>query len=82
MTRGRGLLLRDGPGGHEILLRVLGPGQIVSNEGTLMLAETTLELLALPAPAARLGGQYTRPRWRLMSKRAVLATAMTVMTPA
>ena len=28
------------------------PGQIVSNEGTLMVAETTLELLALPAPAA------------------------------
>ena len=52
VTRGRGLLLRDGPGGHDILLRVLGPGEIVSNEGTLVLAETTLELLALPNPAA------------------------------
>ena len=52
VTRGRGLLLRDGPGGHDILLRVLGPGEIVSNEGTLVMAETTLELLALPNPAA------------------------------
>jgi len=51
VTRGRGLLLRDGPGGHEILLRVLGPGQIVRNEGTLMVAETTFELLALPVQA-------------------------------
>jgi hypothetical protein len=52
VTRGRGLLLRDGPGGHDILLRVLGPGQIVRNEGTQMVAETTLELLALPVRAA------------------------------
>jgi hypothetical protein len=51
VTRGRGLLFRDGPGGHEILLRVLAPGQIVSDDGTL-LAETTLEMLALPVGAA------------------------------
>jgi len=50
VTRGRGLLLRDGPGGHEILLRVLGPGEVVKDEGTQMVAETTLELLALPGP--------------------------------
>jgi hypothetical protein len=51
VTRGRGLLFRDGPGGHEILLRVLAPGQIVSDDGTL-LAETALEMLALPVGAA------------------------------
>src|ERR1700730_9926662 len=47
VTRGRGLLFRDGPGGHEILLRVLAPGEIVCDDGTL-LAETALEMLALP----------------------------------
>jgi hypothetical protein len=52
VTRGRGLLLREGPGGHEILLRVLGPGAVIREEGTQMVAETTLELLALPAQAA------------------------------
>jgi hypothetical protein len=51
VTRGRGLLLRDGPGGHDILLRVLAPGEVVCNEGTLV-AETALEMLALPACAA------------------------------
>jgi hypothetical protein len=50
VTRGRGLLLRDGPGGHEILLHVLAPGEIVCNAGTLV-AETALEMLALPASA-------------------------------
>jgi CRP-like cAMP-binding protein len=48
VTRGTGQLLRDGPGGHDILLRVLMPGQILRDGGTL-LAETTLEMLALPA---------------------------------
>jgi hypothetical protein len=50
VTRGRGLLLRDGPGGHEILLSVLAPGQVVVDDGTL-LAETTLEMLVIPVNA-------------------------------
>ena len=50
VTRGTGVLTREGPGGHDILLGVLGPGQIVSEDGTLH-AETALELLALPAGA-------------------------------
>jgi hypothetical protein len=50
VTRGTGVLIREGPGGHEILLGVLAPGQIVSDDGTLQ-AETALELLALPAGA-------------------------------
>lgn len=50
VTRGTGLLTRQGPGGHEILLRVLAPGQIVRDGGTLQ-AETALELLALPSGA-------------------------------
>jgi hypothetical protein len=52
VTSGRGLLLRDGPGGHEILLRVLAPGQIVCDGGGTLVAETALEMLALPAIAA------------------------------
>jgi hypothetical protein len=50
VTRGTGVLLREGPGGHDILLGVVSPGQVVTDEGTLC-AETTLELLALPAEA-------------------------------
>jgi hypothetical protein len=50
VTSGRGVLLREGPGGHDILLGVLGPGQVVTDEGTLC-AETTLELLTLPSGA-------------------------------
>jgi hypothetical protein len=50
VTRGQGQLLREGPGGHEILLGVLRPGQVVRESGTLQ-AETALELLALPAAA-------------------------------
>jgi len=50
VTRGTGVLIREGPGGHDILLGVLAPGQIVSEDGTLQ-AETALELLALPAGA-------------------------------
>ncbi len=51
VTRGRGSLVRGGPGGHEILLRVLSPGQVVRGDGTLC-ADTTLEVLALPELAA------------------------------
>jgi hypothetical protein len=50
VTRGQGQLLREGPGGHEILLGVLSPGQVVRESGTLQ-AETALELLALPVAA-------------------------------
>jgi len=47
VTRGSGTLTREGPGGHEILLRVLAPGQVVRGAGTLC-ADSTLEVLALP----------------------------------
>lgn len=47
VTRGTGTLTRDGPGGHEILLRILSPGQVVRGSGTLH-ADTSLEVLALP----------------------------------
>jgi hypothetical protein len=50
VTRGTGVLLREGPGGHDILLGVLSPGQVVNESGTLC-AETTLELLVLPSSA-------------------------------
>jgi hypothetical protein len=50
VTRGTGVVTRAGPGGHEILLWVLAPGQLVRAEGTLQ-AETALELLALPVGA-------------------------------
>jgi hypothetical protein len=50
VTRGTGTLIRGGPGGHDILLHMLSPGQIVLGGGTLC-AETTLEVLALPAGA-------------------------------
>jgi hypothetical protein len=47
VTRGTGMLLRDGPGGHDILLKILSPGQVIRGGGVLQ-AETTVELLALP----------------------------------
>jgi hypothetical protein len=50
VTSGTGRLFREGPGGHEILLRVLGPGQVIRDGGTL-LAETALEMLVIPANA-------------------------------
>ena len=50
VTRGTGMLLRPGPGGHDILLRILSPGQVVRDGGTLH-AETALEMLALPPGA-------------------------------
>src|SRR5206468_2817233 len=34
VTSGTGRLFREGPGGHEILLRVLRPGEIVRDGGT------------------------------------------------
>jgi hypothetical protein len=50
VTRGTGMLVRPGPGDHDILLRVLVPGEVIRERGTLH-AETTLELLALPPGA-------------------------------
>jgi hypothetical protein len=47
VTRGTGQVVRDGPGGHDILLRVVRQGAVVSGGHTLM-AETPLEVLALP----------------------------------
>src|SRR5579859_1129564 len=43
VTSGTGVLIREGPGGHDILLGVLAPGQIIREGGTVQ-AETTLEL--------------------------------------
>lgn len=51
VTRGTGHVLRDGPGGHDILLRVVRQGAVVSDGDTLM-AETPLNLLALPRQKA------------------------------
>jgi CRP-like cAMP-binding protein len=50
VTRGTGMLTREGPGGHEILLRMLSPGQVVRGAGTLR-ADSSLEILALPEGA-------------------------------
>jgi hypothetical protein len=50
VTRGAGVLVREGPGGHEILLHVLAPGELVDLTGTVR-AHSTLELLVIPAAA-------------------------------
>jgi CRP-like cAMP-binding protein len=47
VTRGTGQLVREGPGGHDILLRVVRPGAVVAEDVTLE-AETPLVLLAMP----------------------------------
>ena len=47
VTRGTGQVVRDGPGGHDILLRIVRQGAVVTDGDTLM-AETPLDLLALP----------------------------------
>jgi hypothetical protein len=46
VTNGTGQVVRDGPGGHDILLRVVRPGAIVESGDTLE-AETPLTLLAV-----------------------------------
>jgi hypothetical protein len=48
VKRGTGQILREGPGGHDILLRVVREGAIVF-DGERLMAETPLELLVLPA---------------------------------
>ena len=47
VTRGTAQLLRHGPGGHDILLRIVGPGAVVRDRAILV-AQTRLELLAMP----------------------------------
>jgi hypothetical protein len=51
VTQGSGTLLRPGPGGHDILLRILSPGQVIREPGTVH-AESALEILALPPGVA------------------------------
>ena len=52
VTRGTGQVLRDGPGGHDILLRVVRAGSVFS-EGDTLMAETALDLLAIPARVSK-----------------------------
>jgi hypothetical protein len=47
VKHGTGQVVRDGPGGHDILLRVVRQGAIVSG-GDALMAETPLNVLALP----------------------------------
>ena len=47
VTRGTGHVLRDGPGGHDILLRIVRQGAVVADGDSLM-AETPLDLLTMP----------------------------------
>jgi len=47
VTKGTGHVVRDGPGGHDILLRVVRQGAVVS-DGEALMAETPLDVLALP----------------------------------
>jgi hypothetical protein len=52
ITRGTGQVLRDGPGGHDILLRIVREGAVITDGDTLM-AETQLEVLAMPATVSK-----------------------------
>ena len=47
VTKGTGHVVRDGPGGHDILLRVVRQGAVIS-DGDALMAETPLDVLALP----------------------------------
>jgi len=49
VTNGTGHVVRDGPGGHDILIRVVRQGAVVS-DGDALMAETPLDVLALPKP--------------------------------
>jgi hypothetical protein len=51
VTNGTGHVLRDGPGGHDILLRIVGQGAVVS-DGDALEAATPLDTLALPKQKA------------------------------
>jgi len=52
VTRGTGHVVRDGPGGHDILIRIVRQGAVVS-DGDALQAETQLSLLVLPRKASR-----------------------------
>jgi hypothetical protein len=52
VTHGTGHVLRDGPGGHDILLRIVRSGSVVA-EGETLMAETPVDLLMLPRPKVR-----------------------------
>ena len=52
VTRGTGQVLRDGPGGHDILLRIVRAGSVVK-DGESLMAETPLEILSLPAKVSK-----------------------------
>jgi hypothetical protein len=52
VTRGTGQVVRDGPGGHDILLRIVRPGAVIENGDTLE-AETPLVLLTLGGSLSR-----------------------------
>jgi hypothetical protein len=47
VTKGTGHVVRDGPGGHDILIRIVRQGAVVS-DGDALMAETPLDLLTLP----------------------------------
>jgi len=47
VTRGTAHVLRRGLGGHDILLRIIGPGAIV-RDSAILVAQTRLDLLAMP----------------------------------
>jgi hypothetical protein len=47
VKHGTGQVVRDGPGGHDILLRIVGQGAIVADGDTLM-ADTPLHVVTLP----------------------------------
>ena len=51
VTRGTAHVLRDGPGGHDILLRIVRKGAVVS-DGDALMAETPLDLVAMPRSKA------------------------------
>ena len=49
VTRGTGQVVRDGPGGHDILLRVVRQGAVVdAGKGNALMAETPLDVVAVP----------------------------------
>ena len=52
VTSGTGQVLRDGPGGHDILLRIVRAGAVITDGDTLM-ADTPLDVLAIPAKASK-----------------------------
>jgi hypothetical protein len=48
VRRGTGQIVRDGPGGHDILLRIVRQGAVVDEQRGTLMAETPLDVLAVP----------------------------------